>query len=102
MRWTSPPGQRASGVPSLAMADPARRKRADGERRRERIIQAAPDPIAPRGFAGTAVDEIREAAGVTGPGGFPPFGPQSPPWQTGVERLPPPRAQPGPGRRGGP
>ena len=68
------------------MADPARRKRADGERRRERIIQAAADLIAQRGFAGTAVDEIGEAAGITGSGVYRHFGTKDAVWQAVLER----------------
>ena len=44
--------------------------RTKGERTRERILDAAYDAIIHKGFAGTSIDELVEAAGITKSGFF--------------------------------
>jgi AcrR family transcriptional regulator len=52
-------------VPRAAKPKPARSARAG---RKEAILAAAADLFSNQGYAGTGIDEIGEAAGITGPG----------------------------------
>jgi AcrR family transcriptional regulator len=47
---------------------PSARKRSDGVRRREQILTAAARLFAEKGFSATAIDEVGDAAGITGSG----------------------------------
>lgn len=48
------------------MPDPEARKRSDGVRRREQILQAAAELFSQRGYEATGIDEVADAVGITG------------------------------------
>jgi AcrR family transcriptional regulator len=58
-------GRRPSWGHSVSQVGPERQHRSD---RRETIIAAAAELFSERGFSGTGIDAIGEAAGITGPG----------------------------------
>ena len=57
--------QAAETVPAVESGGPTK-----GERTRERILDVAYDAIIHKGFAGTSIDELVEAAGITKSGFF--------------------------------
>ena len=57
--------QAAETVPAVESGGPTK-----GERTRERILDCAYDAIIHKGFAGTSIDELVEAAGITKSGFF--------------------------------